>query len=101
MESPKKKKNIFKRAQAEITVDGDLDSLRVSVPKGVIDATSFKGNFGFVKKDGEHYALVDINASQILFDKYLVSLPKDKKNASLEDKVIYQLNLIPCNKDLN
>ncbi|MBO5039272.1 MAG: AsmA family protein [Alphaproteobacteria bacterium] len=99
--NPEQKKSIFKRAQAEIKISGDLGSMKVFVPNGLIDATSFKGNFGFVKKDGEQYVLADVNASQILFDKYLAQLPKDKAGANLEDKVIYQLNLIPWNKDIN
>lgn len=95
------KKSIFKRAKAEIKISGNLDSMKVFVPNGIIDATSFKGNFGFVKKDGEQYVLADVSASQILFDKYLAQLPKDKDGASLENKVVYQLNLIPWNKDIN
>lgn len=99
--NPEQKKSIFKRAQAEIKASGDLNTLKISVPSGVIDATSFKGNFGFIKKDGEQYVLADIAASQILFDKYLTALPKDMATASLEDKALYQLNLLEWNKDIN
>ena len=94
------KKSIFKRAQAEIKIDGNLDSLKISFPRAVIDSTALRGNIGFVKKE-KVYVLADIDTSKIIFDRYLQAVPEQLKQASVQDKFIYQMNLIPWNRDLD
>ena len=94
------KKSIFKRAQAEIKINGNLDSLKISFPRAVIDSTALRGNIGFVKKE-KVYVLADIDTSKIIFDRYLQAVPEQLKQASVQDKFIYQMNLIPWNRDLD
>jgi len=95
------RKSIFKKAKADIKINGDLNMLKASVSAGEVDATSFKGNIGFVNKDKQTYVLADIEASKILFDKYLTPVPENMKNAGFKDKFVYQMSLLPWNKALN
>ncbi len=94
------KKSIFKRAQADIKVIGNMDSIKISIPRASIDAIDFNGNLGIVKKD-KVFVLADMNVSKVILDKYLLGVPSNLKTASLKDKFIYQMNLIPWNRDLN
>ena len=99
--SDENKKSIFKKAAAEIKINGNLDSLKISVPLATVDATTFKGNLGFVKKDKATYVIADFDASQINLDKYIKPMPTEIKKGSLQDKFVYQMNLIPWNRDLD
>ena len=94
------KKAIFKRAEADVKIVGNLDSIKISLPKASIDATDFHGNLGVVKKD-KIYVLADMDASKIILDKYLLGIPDNLKNAPLKDKFVYQMNLLPWNRDFN
>lgn len=98
--TPENKKSIFKRAQADINLSGNLDSIKIAIPRAIIDSTALRGNLGIVKKDTV-FVLADFDLSKIIFDKYLNIVPDTLKNATLKDKFIYQMNLIPWNHDLN
>ncbi len=99
--SKEDKKSIFKKAQAEVLLSGNLESLKISVPKALVDSTSLQGNVGFVKKEKDTYVIVDANLSKVIFDKYLQAMPDNLKNGTLQDKFVYQMNLIPWNRALN
>lgn len=94
------KKSIFKRAQADIKLVGNLDSIKISLPQASIDATDFRGNIGVVKKD-KVFVLADMDVSKVILDKYLLGIPDSLKDASLKDKFVYQMNLLPWNRDFN
>ncbi len=94
------KKSIFKRAQADINLSGNLDSIKIAIPRAIVDSTALRGNLGIVKKDTV-FVLADFDLSKVIFDKYLNIAPDSLKNASLKDKFVYQMNLIPWNHDIN
>lgn len=94
------KKSIFKKAQADIKVIGNMDSVKISIPKASIDAIDFNGNLGIVQKD-KVFVLADLNVSKVILDKYLLGIPNNLKTASLKDKFVYQMNLLPWNKNLS
>ncbi len=98
--APENKKSVFKKAQADIKINGNLESLKISVSKATIDTTTLKGNIGWVKKDQSTMVLIDADASKTIFDRYIQPLPADLKNASLQDKFVYQMKLIPWSRDL-
>lgn len=92
--APKNNKNsIFKNANIDLELSGDLESIKLSVPQAVIDATNLSGNIGFVLNEEKNFVLVQVNASKLSFDKYL-NLSLDKKS-SLKDKIVHQINLAP------
>ncbi|MBR5154097.1 MAG: AsmA family protein [Alphaproteobacteria bacterium] len=92
---PADRKSVFKRTQAELMISGDLNSLKVSAPKAQIDSTSLSGNVGFIFGEDKNFVLVQADVSKIMFDKYFQAVPNNLKNASLEEKLVYQLNLAP------
>ena len=94
------KNSIFKRAQADLKIVGNLDSAKISVPKATVDAIDLSGNLGIVKKD-KVFVLADMNVSKVILDKYIQGIPDNLKNASIKDKFIYQMNLLPWNRDFN
>lgn len=94
------KKNIFKKAAADFILQGNLETLKLDIAKATIDSTDFKGNIGFIF--GEQPAVVaDIEASTIIFDKYIQALPDNLKDAPLKAKFLHQLNLLPWPKDIS
>ncbi len=93
-------KSIFKRAQADVKIVGNMNSLKISIPRASIDATDLSGNLGIVQKD-KTFVLADINVSKVILDRYLLGVPSNLKTASLRDKFVYQMNLLPWNKDFN
>ncbi len=95
------KKNIFKKSEAELNFNGDLNNLTIASPKAIIDASELTGNVGFIKKDQKQFVLASIQVSKVLFDKYVQVLPESMGSASLEDKILHQLNLISWNHDTN
>jgi len=94
------KKNIFKKSELSFNLDGNLNQLSVSIPNAVVDSTELKGNVGFVYND-KTFVIADLNATKILFDKYLDILPNSIKDASFEKKLVHQFNLLPWNHDIN
>ncbi len=99
--SEENKKSIFKKTQAEVKISGNMESLTISIPRASIDATALQGNIGFVQKDKTTYVIADIDASQINLDMYLRHMPTEMKQSSLQDKFVYQMNLIPWSRDLD
>ena len=95
------KKAIFKKTDAAIKFSGNKNNLTISIPAAVIDTTELKGNIGFAKKEGELYAVADLNISKVLFDKYIDFIPTTLAKASLEKKLVHQFNLIPWDHKIN
>lgn len=95
------KKAIFKRAKADIALNGDMNQLKISAPQINIDSTVLSGDIGFVLNEGKTFVLAVIEGSKILFDKYVQLLPQNSKDLSFKDKFIHQMNLIPWNHALN
>ncbi len=95
------KKSIFKNAKAELKLNGDLNSLTITVPGATIDSTDLSGSAGFIFNEDTLFVLADINASKIIFDRYLQALPETMKTATYKEKFIHQMNLIPWNKNIN
>lgn len=93
------KKSIFKNATADVNIVGNLEQYKVSIPNATFDSTAIKGNIGFIKKEAQTVVLADLELSKIIFDKYIDTIVKGKENPSLQDKFVYQMNLIPVNKD--
>ena len=95
------KKSIFKKAALSFNLSGNLKNMKLSVLQAAIDAVELRGNFGFIFDKGKTYVIADVNSSQILFDKYLEAIPQSMANSSLEEKLVYQFNLIPWKHDIN
>lgn len=95
------KKSVFQNATAELKLHGDVNTITVAVPSATIDSTDIHGNAGFILNEETLFVLTDFNASKIIFDKYLQALPENMQNASYKEKFIYQMNLIPWNKNIN
>ena len=96
------KKAIFKKASADkITMSGNLNQLKISLPAVIVDAINLSGNVGVVFGNEKNAILADIKAEKILFDKYMEVLPQHMKEASFEEKLVYQFNLIPWSHDLD
>lgn len=89
------KKSIFNNASADIEISGDLNNFKFTIPNAEIDAMKFSGNIGYVVREDKDLLVLDINASKIIFDKYVDVMPKGMVDASLKDKFIYQVKLIP------
>lgn len=89
------RKNIFKRAQADFNVSGDLDAMKVSIAKAIVDSTTLSGNIGVIFKKDKNVLLIQADASKILFDKYLQLKTNNSKNTSLKESFIHQINLAP------
>ena len=89
------KKSIFKRLQAELMASGDLNSMKITIPQAVLDVSEFSGNLGFIFNKEKPVVLVQAEASKVVFDKYFQLNNPDLKNASMEEKVVYQFNMAP------
>ena len=95
------KKSIFKRANTDLTLVGDMNHLKIAIPQANVDAITFSGDLGFVKNADGTIVIADIDGSKVLFDKYIQVLPLNHSNLNLRDKFIHQVNLIPWKHDLN
>ncbi|MBE6463089.1 MAG: AsmA family protein [Alphaproteobacteria bacterium] len=89
------RKDIFKRAQADFNISGDLDAMKVSIAKAIVDSTMLSGNIGVIFNKDKNVLLIQADASKILFDKYLQLKTSKSKSMSLKDKFVYQMNLAP------
>ena len=92
---PDNKKHVFKNTQAEFMLSGDLDALKISIPRAQVDSTSFNGNLGFIFKEDKNYVLAQFEASKIIFDKYFQTNPSSLSKAGMEEKFVYQMNMAP------
>lgn len=99
--SANNKKNIFKRAGADMKLSGDLDNVKISVLDAFFDTTNAKGNIGIIDKGEQKFVIADMQFSKILFDKYIEALPQNLRDASFKDKLIHQFNLIKLDKNIN
>ncbi len=95
------KKTIFKKANTSFVLSGNLQNLKLNIAQAFIDAVELRGNMGFIFDKDKTFVIADINSSQILFDKYMEPLPAAMERASLEEKIVHQLNLIPLKHDLD
>lgn len=94
--APEYKKSVFKRIAADkVLLKGDLDSFMLYAPQVSMDSTKLGFNIHFSENDEKPSLNVEVAASKILFDKYLQILPQDMKNASIKDKFLHQLKIIP------
>ncbi|MBR5598930.1 MAG: AsmA family protein [Alphaproteobacteria bacterium] len=93
------KNSVFKRGQAEMMISGDLSSLKVSVSQALVDASTFAGNLGFIFNKDKPIVVVQADVSKVVFDKYFQISNADMKNASLKDKIIYQMSMSPWKGD--
>ena len=89
-------KTVFKNADLKTMVTGNLDKLKISIPKAVIDNTTLNGNIGILtQEDGQLYVLTALNASKTILDQYIEVVPENMKKASFKDKFLYQVNRFP------
>ncbi len=93
--SSENKKSIFQRAQAEFMISGGIDALKLSFAKALVDNTNFSGNLGFVFNENNTFVILQADLEKILFDKYVDFAYLSNKQLSVEDKILYQLNLSP------
>ena len=93
------KKSAFKKAQAEMMLSGNLNSIKLSIPQAVVDSSSFSGNMGFILGGEKPVVLIQADIAKIVFDKYFDTNNSDMKNASLEERIVYQLNQVPWKGD--
>lgn len=95
------KKNIFKKAEANLKYSGDLNNLKISIIDSSIDSSSIKGNLGFIDSEDKTFVIADLRATKVLFDRYLEIVPQSLADASFENKLVHQLKLIPFSHDLD
>ncbi len=89
------RKDIFNRAQADFNISGDLDAVKISIAKAIIDSTTLSGNIGFIFREDKDVMLIQTNVSKVLFDKYLQLKTNKQKNSSIKNDFVYQINLAP------
>lgn len=94
------KKSVFKRISSEIQLKGNLDGFEIYAPKTLVDSTVLGFNVRYTNEEEKKILKADIAASKIIFDKYVQVVPEKLKDASVKDKFLYQLNLIPWNNDI-
>lgn len=94
-------KSVFKHAKTQAKLRGDIDGIEVLLKDSSIDTTNFDGNIIFINTDEQNSVEANLNASKIIFDKYLLPIPAEIKNQSYKDKFIYQLKLLPWGQELN
>ncbi len=87
------KNSIFKKSQLDFELSGNLETIKISILKAIIDATNLTGNIGFVFNEDKNFVLVEANASKLSFDKYFNLMPN--KKSSFKENFIYQINLAP------
>ena len=89
------KKSIFKNANANIVLEGNIDNLKASIKDMTIDAFKVGGDLGFIFGENTNHLVAYLNLSKVLFDKYIDFQPSNTETSSLNDKLVYQFNLIP------
>ena len=89
------RKNIFKRAQADFNISGDLNAVKISVAKAIVDSTTLSGNIGLIFKKDKNIMLIQADASKILFDNYLQLKTADRNGLSVKKNFVHQINLAP------
>ena len=89
------KKSIFKNANANIVVEGNINNLKASIKNMTIDAIKIGGDLGFIFGENTNHLITYLNLSKVLFDKYIDFQPSHLAKSNLNDQLVYQFNLIP------
>ena len=89
------KKSIFKNANANIVVEGNINNLKASIKNMIVDAIKIDGDLGFIFGENTNHLITYLNLSKVLFDKYIDFQPDHLTKSNLNDKLVYQFNLIP------
>ena len=96
------KKVIFKNAQGNLAIKGSINDVEISLKDTLIDASKLNGNIGFVFAENNKNMILYLNASKILFDKYLTTTPLDDDvKLTFSEKLAHHFNLIPWKEAFN
>ena len=96
------KKVIFKNAQGNANIKGNINDIEISFKDTLIDASNIDGNIGLVYAENNKNMILFLNASKILFDKYFdTSIDKDEVELTFDEKLAHHFNLIPWKNTFN